>query len=753
MPSSPSPTEYKRTLQRFFYKGISLQPQDALAEGKLAWARNIRSYMDGTVEVRYGIDELTSAAVGTGPVHTIARLNDPSSAGGSDPVQRFIGTGVDLFAGVPPTGPYAVVDTGYSGDPLVWIAAQPINSPRPFLYVADADRLRKINTTLTDYPIGIAQPLLEPTGDLDEPQSTTLDPIDQTGAAGPWTTYGGLTVPLAPVLAPTVARVDTTISTILFDSGSSGMASIELADFDNVTYGANLTIDRLGTSSEVLVHQILAAISPTTIAAILYDVGSAGLCTIQPAGGFFAGQIETQSIFELRERANPGNADIEEPRITVSRPLDFPVNCLVRLGGIETVRILSVAEGPNGVLSFRCLASATHAVSDTVTGIPSIRAYLTVAHVATNTVEQPAYSVVVTPVDADTEVLAGVQGAIAGGPRDWGLVGTQALQPEDIIRFGLRVTSMGFVQGIRLVLDVQPNVADEFLQEYYFFEWREADLIDAIQSVSEVAVGKLSDSQADAVEAGDTATFYPDGFGYGRTPGIVFPTTGSTAVARERGTGTGGPQATPEGFRRGDAPFTGRFAVPRDGTPAIAGGVSRQLALGNDVWLTLECRIGDLIRVGSDATLTLSAIVDGLLWANIKGTASPVTIEFSDVYVTGGFGPEVDQTLPPYVYRYSYRSTITGARSNPSPPMRAGVTPRRQRVNLEVGAVSRGGRMLAPRSTTRPGCRRPTPSTTTGPTPRLTAVSVSARTSTSRGRQPTSRARGRATSPARPSCT
>lgn len=698
MPSSASPNEYKRTLQRFFYTGISLQPQDALAEGKMSWARNMRSYMDGTMEVRYGIDELTVAGIGTGPVHTIARLNDPSAAGVADPVARFIGTGTALFAGTPPSGPYASVDTGYSGDPLVWIAAQPINSPRPFLFVADADRLQKINTTLTNYPIGIAQPLVEPDGILDEPQFTILDSINAATVDGPWTTYGGLAVPLAPTVCPTVDRIDTTIVQILYDVGSTGMASIELADFDNVTYGANITIDLAGVPEEVIVHSIHAAISSTTIESILYDSGSTGLCTIQPVGGFYAGQIESQSIFELRERAFPGNAAIEEPRVTVSRPLDFPVNSLITfdaLGTPETVRILSVAQGPNGVLSLRCSTVGTFVATDTIDGVSSLRAFCTLTHVGTDTVNQSAYSLSGTPPDADTEILLGVQGAIAGGPRDWGLVGTQALQPEDIIRFGVRATSMGFVQGIRLVLDVQPNVADEFLQDYFFFEWREADLIDAIQSVSEVAVGDLGDAQENAVQQGATAAFYNDQFGYGRTPGVVFPSTGRSAVPRDSGgvggggvggptSGGGGPSATPEGYRRGDAPFTGRFAVPRDGTPRIAGGVSRQLSLGNDVWLTLECRVGDLIRVGSDATLTLSSIVDGLLWAKIKGTTLSVTLEFSDVYVTGGFGPEVDQTLPPYVYRYSYRSTITGARSNPSPPMRAGVTPRRQRVILEA---------------------------------------------------------------------
>jgi hypothetical protein len=36
MPSSPGPTDYQRILQRFFFRGMSLLPQDALPEGKHA---------------------------------------------------------------------------------------------------------------------------------------------------------------------------------------------------------------------------------------------------------------------------------------------------------------------------------------------------------------------------------------------------------------------------------------------------------------------------------------------------------------------------------------------------------------------------------------------------------------------------------------------------------------------------------------------------------------------------------------------
>ena len=49
---------------------------------------------------------------------------------------------------------------------------------------------------------------------------------------------------------------------------------------------------------------------------------------------------------------------------------------------------------------------------------------------------------------------------------------------------------------------------------------------------------------------------------------------------------------------------------------------------------------------------------------------------------SGRYGPDCGLTRAPYVWRYRYRSTITGERGNPSPSMRAGIPARRQRVQL-----------------------------------------------------------------------
>ena len=74
MPSSGPPTDYLRRPRRFAYAGLSLQPQDALADGKVAYIRNMRSYLPGTLTVRDGTTALVTGAAA--PLHSLFRLND-----------------------------------------------------------------------------------------------------------------------------------------------------------------------------------------------------------------------------------------------------------------------------------------------------------------------------------------------------------------------------------------------------------------------------------------------------------------------------------------------------------------------------------------------------------------------------------------------------------------------------------------------------------------------------------------------------
>jgi hypothetical protein len=664
MPNSPSPPDYKRTLQRFYYRGFCLQPQDSLPENTAAWLRNMRTYQDGTVEPRYGLDLLTDAAFAAAP-HSIFRLNDTTEFAGGADARRLVGAGTGLFGGTPGTDIYSLVDPAvYSGNPMTAVAASPVNSPRPFLYIADADRLRKVNSSFNDYPWGIAQPITPPALALAAPEVTFLEPV----TSGLWTTYGGDVTPLAPTLAPVISRVSTTVTQLLYDAGVTGMASVSLVSFENVTMGATLEV---GAAPEtVIVHEILPPVSPTTIAAIIYDSGTTGLCTIQPTGSFSVGQIEAALPLEVERRYR----DLNEPiptRVTLTRTVDFPVNCLVLLGGVEVVRILSVAIGPDGVQSFRCFTNGTFAATDTITGVPSFRAYFTTTKLVGDPVVASAYQITLTPASATAPSVGGVQGSFTGSSRNWALVGTRAAQSADIIRFGLKVSKLGNVEMVRLVLDLSP-IGPEFLRDYLFYEWRAADLVSAIQSTSEVATGLVSDAQQAAVERGATDELYSDQYGQQPLAGERY-VIGSDGVRRvaPRSTGAVGKAIS-------------LTQIAADAPVNTGGGIVRQLALGNDAWMTLECRVGDLIRVGSDVTLTMGDMLNAAIYIQENGSVDPLTIEISDAYLIGGYGPDVGATLPPYTYRYSYRSTITGERSNPSPPARAGITPRRGRVLLDL---------------------------------------------------------------------
>lgn len=670
MPSSGPPGEYIRRPRRFAYAGLSLQPQDALADGKVTYIRNMRSYMPGTLTVRFGTAPVVTGLAGA--VHSLARLNDATPYAGVS-AARILGAGTALQIAAVGAGSASTVSTGWSGDPLTTIAARPVNSTRPFLYVSDDAQSEKVNTDGTAYPLGIAPPVDPPSADLAQPRWTETQRAD----SGIWVSYGGQSSPLAPTPVTIVSKVATVVTHALYDSGTvPGMATFGLESFNNITAGMLLTID----AEDVIAHAILPPISPTTIARILYDSGTTGLCTIQPDGGFEAGQTEPVEDAVIQHRYGNLRTPLA-PRLTVTRTVDYPVNCLVDVGG-ETVRIESATQGSDGIWSFRCTTMGTHAAGEALTGVPALRAYCTAGHGVSAAVTASAITVAITATALETPVVGGFQTNI-GPPADLGRVGTRASAPDDLLRLTVRVSQMGFVQGIRLMLDLKPDPeADDepFLSDYFFYEWRASDLVAAIQAQGEIATAQIIDAQAVAVQRGDVNTQYIDQ--YGNASGPFVPAPGTAGGHRQRnpgGTGTaGGGQSEP----------TGRYALNRDGSVPMSHGISRQLALGNNVWMTLECRIADLVRVGADTTLTLKNVENVAVYLQSTGWIEPITFELGDVFLTGGYGPDAGLTLPPYVYRYGYRSTLTGERSNVSPPMRAGVTPRRQRVSVAMQSSS-----------------------------------------------------------------
>lgn len=664
----PAPfTPFTLVPSRFTFTGIQLSPSDILGPGKLPYVQNVRSYEEGTLVPRDGLTLITTGgAVGGGvAIHTLARLNDPRPDA-SQPALRVIGAGTGLFAGVPGAATFPSIDAGpYSGDPLTATEAIPVGSPQPFLYLGDRVRTRKVAVDGTDYNHGIPQPSApsdEPTALLQAPAETVISELD---TAADWAEVGGIGGGLSDQ-----ARASTTISAIVYDSGSVGYASIAATSMAEINAGMHVLI---AGAEIVQVTDVLVAIASTAIGAILYDSGVTGACTILPTGSLGVGQLESASyrdqIQRRLNRLNPemfpavslSNTPAEDTiRVTRIRRIDFPVYCLVRInsggGSDEVVQIISVAVGTDGLESFRCIAANTHSAGETLDGVASFRAATTSTRAATDAILGASIQHTLTTV-GDEPAVAGIQDTTL--PVNLGQIdGTQPTRPEDEIVFSLRVDLLRYVDEVRLFLDVDLATPAAFLDNYYTRTWRENDLVEAVQAINAAVTDPLVTSRTGAVLREQVDA----------TP---IDTTGAqttTTVLRNR--------------RPGGTPFPSSGEVTGIAERRDTTDTERQLSLGNNQWVSMRTSVRDLIRIGNDPARTLANVNGVQILITFTGRTGAFVVDYGALYLTGGFGPDVGRTLPPYIYTYRYRSTLTGAVSNPAPITRGGVVPRRQAIAL-----------------------------------------------------------------------
>ncbi len=89
--------------------------------------------------------------------------------------------------------------------------------------------------------------------------------------------------------------------------------------------------------------------------------------------------------------------------------------------------------------------------------------------------------------------------------------------------------------------------------------------------------------------------------------------------------------------------------------------------------------------VASSTSGSLAGCTSVKVTVTTTGTQS---FDISSLHISGSGLPDVGQTGSPYFYLMVGRSTATGATGNPSPPMRYGVSPRRQNVTLSLPSVA-----------------------------------------------------------------
>lgn len=108
---------------------------------------------------------------------------------------------------------------------------------------------------------------------------------------------------------------------------------------------------------------------------------------------------------------------------------------------------------------------------------------------------------------------------------------------------------------------------------------------------------------------------------------------------------------------------------------------SAQMAAGSGSWSEILFPISALTRVGSESQQTLQDCRAVRILYNMSGSSLMI---YAATYLVGGGQVDVGQIGAPYKYIIRPRSSLTGAKGNPSPPMRYGVSPRRDNLNIAL---------------------------------------------------------------------
>jgi hypothetical protein len=315
--------------------GIDLvSPIDRMPPGNFPYLFNVRVVEEGRIEGRPGYTDLMGLLDGDIP-NSIRRLNDPDKSY-SPAGYIYVGGGSkNLYVGTETS--YAPVYDGFSGNPLSLVNFRPDQSPESWMYVYDANRLVKVRPDGTLRSIGLPPPPVAPSLEYGIPANA---PLTDGASAETWTGSS----PATATSGTDRTGGSLTVSKILYNVGTTGWCQISPSAA--ASWAGNRTRVKINTE-EVVVRDILPAISSTTIQGITYDGGPTGTCSIVLTGS----------------------------------PTGLARNSLIQISS-ELVRVVEVIPDPSGVFySIRAATQTAHAAGETVTGLVSWYVYTANAHV------------------------------------------------------------------------------------------------------------------------------------------------------------------------------------------------------------------------------------------------------------------------------------------------------------------------------------------------------------------------------------
>lgn len=238
--------------------------------GKFPILHNVRTLLTGQLDSRAGSVKINPTAL-PAAIHSVRRLNDPNLGS----YIRVVGAGTILYTG---QSTFISRDTGYSGSPLSLVPFRPTNSINPYMYVADSARMRKIRADGVNYLMGIQPPTTSPVAELADPFFVNITDFGSGTHFTASGTAGAITNP---------ARFSDTVAVILYDDPANmGWATVSPtgAMNDNYQDGAYISFAQGLNNDTTPIHDIFQSITATTISKIIYDSGTSGPCSITLTG-------------------------------------------------------------------------------------------------------------------------------------------------------------------------------------------------------------------------------------------------------------------------------------------------------------------------------------------------------------------------------------------------------------------------------------------------------------------------------------
>lgn len=618
---------------RFTAAGIDVsQPPDGgdqSASTKLTGAAprypiltNVRQISRGDIQSRPALNAVSVAPGSASPWHSVRRLSDRPTSHSC----LVCGIGTALYStpsvayGSAPGNPVSR-DTGWSGKPLCLLPFRPDQDIAEWLAVADEAKMRKIRLDGTVHRLGLPPPTYVPVPELNWLAGPNRLDVETGEGADAWS--GG---PL------TAVRYSSNLNNYVYNGNdptgglSGAWFSLNVASAAQIGPGT-IVYDALGRACFVEeVHPPSPAGVACTVTQILYDTGASGWATVYPSTSF----------------------------------REFQPHAIVQFtGGYGTSLsgIVDLFTGADGTVSFRCYIVAGPVVAtNTISVLPTLYAYCALPPVTGSPLTSQAIRRAVPGGATTTYTKTGLALNLSAYAS-----GRSVNRTEDEMHVSFRIDVPTNVDKIKIQLDVDDGT---FTKNYYEREIRQADVL-PLQLGTETAIDTRATTTRRTLL--DNAGRHPGGVGNLRQSRVLDPLADPVSI-------------TPFGDRD-----VFNYSPPDDSvgsSPAIdpSGSSGSQASTGVNQWTEVRFKLADLQRYGTDESKSLQNVV-ALQFIITTNTGGGTSFYWDSWWLGGGYEPDVADGAP-YEYRFRYRSSVTGARSNWSPGSRSGVSPHRYSVDV-----------------------------------------------------------------------